>query len=271
MARPKKIYTQEEVNAMTEKRMQKLFEEGRIDDDMWQRWYDNQEEMRVLIEQAKEEVREENTKMKEENAKMERANRCTVQATEEGYVARFYRTHKYLGEVVIKTEDSAHSNTLRENARVQAINECQTIGIEWKPQVQKQAWERKYNTYMTDEEVAEDTLTLVTPVIERLVEKCRYNMVVNEMEISTVIAKESKLSYVENGRYTKNGAWCTADIELELDVMVDEHSMRMVFTVEMKSGQICKPKTTIAEWNEMVAREIELNGIEIYEEDKKSV
>ena len=38
MARAKKIYTQEEVNAMTEKRMQKLFNEGRIDDDMWQRW-----------------------------------------------------------------------------------------------------------------------------------------------------------------------------------------------------------------------------------------
>ena len=40
----------------------------------------------------------------------------------------------------------------------------------------------------------------------------------------------------------------------------------MVYMVNMKSGQICKPKTTIAEWNELVGKELELNGITIEQE-----
>lgn len=275
MARPKKIYTQEEVNAMTEKRMQKLFEEGRINDDMWQRWYDNQEETRVLTEQATEEVIEEDTKVKEENAKMERANKCTVQAIEEGYEVRFYRTHKYLGNMIITTcleepnGKHAHSNELRETSRMKAINECITIGIEWSPDQQKQAWERKYNTYMTDEEVAEDALTLVTPAVERLVEKCKFDMKLQGIEITAITPKESNLSYVENGRYTKSGAWCTADIEVTVKVEVMDTDIEILYNMEMKSGQICKPKTTIADWDLMVIREMELCGIEISVDEEK--
>lgn len=195
-----------------------------------------------------------------------RANRCTVQATEEGYVVHFYRTHKHIKDIEVKTTEGGHSNELREWARSFAIGQCPTYEIIWEPEMQKQAWERKYNTYNTDAEVSEDALTLITPAIDRLADKSRYDMVVNGIEVTDIRAKESSLTYVENGRYTKSGAWCVADIELEIDVTVGEHSMRMVYAMEMKSGQICKPKTTIAEWNEMVARELELNGIEIKEE-----
>lgn len=208
--------------------------------------------------------------VREENTKMERANRVAVQTTEGGYVARFYRTHKYLGEVVISTKDGEHSNALREEARVQAIAQCHTIGIEWKPEVQAQAWERKYNTYMTDEQVGEDALTLVTPAIERLVEKCKYNMELTGIKVTAVTPNPSNLSYVENGRYAKSGAWCCASIEVTVSTHTIGEDMDILFPMELKSGQICKPKTTIADWNLMVLNEMGLNGIEIPADEKKS-
>ena len=273
MARTRKVYTQEEVNAMTEKRMLKLFEDGRIDDDMVQRWYDNQEEIKQIVSDAEEEFKANiegtNNPTESEEVRMERANRCTVQAIEEGYEVRFYRTHKYIGSMTINT-DNKHSNELRESARVQAINGSATLGIEWNPKKQVQAWERKYNTYMTNEQVSEDAITLLHSTIERLVEKCKYDMELIDIEMSAIEPRPSNLSYVEHGRYSKSGAWCTADVEMSIKVHCIDQEMDILFPMEIKSGQICKPKTTIAEWNAMVLTEIGLNGIEIPNEEEVS-
>ena len=272
MARTKKIYTQEEVNAMTESRMQKLFNDGRIDDDMWQRWYDNQESISNLIESTKAEIQgnDNPNKKEKEEIKMERANRITVESIEQGYVAHFYRTHKHLIDIEIPTENSEHSNDLRESARELAIDMCGKYGIVWNPEKQNQAWDRKYNTYMTEEEITEDTITLVTPAIERLVEKCKYDTKLVAIEVATITPKKSNLSYIENGRYTKSGAWCCADIELLVKVKSSyfEDELEIRYNAELKSGQICKPKTTILEWNLITLNEIALNGIELPVEEK---
>jgi hypothetical protein len=201
--------------------------------------------------------------------KMERANRLTVETTEQGYVAHFYRTHKHIADIEIPTENNEHSNALRENARAIAIERCAEIGIEWKPEPQAQAWGRKYNTYLTDEQIAEDTLTLVRPAIERLVEKCKYDTTLVDIEVFSVAPKKSNLSYIENGRYTKSGAWCCANIELLVKVKSSyfEDTLEIRYIAELKSGQLCKPKTTILEWNLMTLDEIVLNGIELPAEE----
>lgn len=214
--------------------------------------------------------------MKEEEMvsmdRAERANRVTVQTTECGYEARFYRTHKLVCKVQSAetgwvADADANSTTNRESFRNYVCENASSYGVLWNPAKQGQAWERKHNTYMTDEEVAEDTLTLVTPVLERLASKGKHEMWIDTIEVTTVVPKESNLTYVEDGRYTKSGAWCVADIELEIDVIIGNlPAMRMVYSIEMKSGQICKPKMTIAEWNSLVDREMELNGIEVAEQ-----
>ena len=205
---------------------------------------------------------------------MMRANRVTVQTTENGYEARFYRTHKVLtviasNETEWRADESSNSTANRESFRQWVCDHAGQYGIEWNPAQQKQAWERKYNTYMTDEQVAEDALTLVTDAIHRLAEKCRYDMTIDSLEVTGITAKDSNLSYVEDGRYTKSGAWCVADIEITIGCHVAGQEMEMLYHMEMKSGQICKPKTTIAEWNEHMATEIEINGIEIPAKDGK--
>ena len=224
----------------------------------------------VATENVSRETAKEDTVMK-----MERANRITISTTENGFEGRFYRTHKLLATVIsdntnFKADESSNATTNREMYRTYLIEHSANWQIEYNPNKQEQAWKRKYNRYDTDEQVAEDTITLLTGTIDRLAEKCRYDMVISGIEVTDIRAKESNLEYVENGRYTKSDAWCVADIELELDVVVGEHSMRMLYRMEMKSGQICKPKMTIADWNEMVSKEMELNGIVIEQESKEA-
>lgn len=225
---------------------------------------------------ATENVSRETAQIKEDTVmKMERANRITISTTEDGFEGRFYRTHKLLATVTsdntdFKADESKNATTNREMYRNYLIEHSAEWQIEYNPNKQEQAWERKYNRYDTDEQVAEDTITLLTDTIDRLAEKCRYDMVISGIEVTDIRAKESNLEYVEDGRYTKSGAWCVADIELELDVVVGEHSMRMLYRMEMKSGQICKPKMTIADWNEMVSKEMELNGIVMEQESKEA-
>lgn len=201
---------------------------------------------------------------------MTRANRVAVQTTENGYEARFYRTHRHICTVASadtewQADENANATTNRESFRAWVCDHADQYDILWNPDKAEQAWERKHNTYLTDEDVAEDTLTLVAPSLERLADKSRYDMMIVSTEVSAVTPKESTLGYVENGRYTKSGAWCVADIELTVGTIINGNAVAILYNMEMKSGQICKPKTTIAEWNEMVARELELQGIVIEE------
>ena len=206
---------------------------------------------------------------------MKRANRVSVQTIENGYRATFYRTHKTIGQIdsmdtAWQANADANSTTNRESFRAWVCEHNAEWDIEWDSSKATQAWDRKYNTYMTDEQVSEDTITLITPALDRLAEKCKYDMVINGIEVTDIRAKESNLEYVEDGRYMKSGAWCVADIEVTITSSIVGQQMDMLYRMEMKSGQICKPKMTIAEWNEMVGKEIELNGIVIEQESKEA-
>ena len=199
---------------------------------------------------------------------MMRANRVTVQTTENGYKATFYRTHTIVADIHSENTEwqvdaDANSTTNRESYRAWICEHSAEWDIEWDSDKATQAWDRKYNTYMTDEQVAEDTITLITPALDRLAEKCRYDMEMTGLEVTAVSPIDTDLTYVEDGRYTKSGAWCMAQIEVSVTVEIAGQAMDMVYMVNMKSGQICKPKTTIAEWNELVGKELELNGITI--------
>lgn len=206
---------------------------------------------------------------------MTRANRITVQTVENGYRATFYRTHKTIGQIdsmdtTWQADADANSTTNRESFRAWVCDNAGLWDIEWNPATQQQAWERKYNTYMTDEQVSEDTITLITPTLDRLADKCKYDMEIAGIEVTAVSPVDTDLTYVEDGRYTKSGAWCMAQIEVSIAVEIAGQTMDMVYMVSMKSGQIYKPKTTIAEWNELVGKELELNGITIEQESKEA-
>lgn len=203
--------------------------------------------------------------------KMERANRVAVQVTGEGFRGSFYRTHKLIITIDSANTDwcaneEANATTNRESYRNYLTEHAGEFGVDWNPSKSTQAWERKYDKYFTDEEVSEDALTLIASSIERLADKSRYDMTIVSTEVTAITPKESTLTYVDHGRYMKSGAWCVADIEVTIGTIVNGKAMAILYNMEMKSGQICKPKTTIAEWNEMISREADLQGIVIEEE-----
>lgn len=196
-----------------------------------------------------------------------RANRVAVTVIEGGFEAKFYRTHAYVGSIISNgtwvADTEANATTNRENFRTWVCEHAEEYGIVWSPAKAEQAWERKHNTYMTDDEVNEDACTLVAPTLERLADKCRFDMSIVDIEMVGLTPKASTLGYVTDGRYNKSGAWCVADIEMSIQTLIGGREVEIPFQMEIKSGQICKPKMTIAEFNEHVAQELDLQGIVI--------
>lgn len=196
---------------------------------------------------------------------VERANRVSVQATEQGYVARFYRTHKLVAEIqsqdtAFEPAEDANKTVQREAFRAYTIEHSAEYGVSFDNGKAEQAWDRKYQAYATDEQVSEDAITLLTPMISRLVEKCKYQVSLAEIQILSVDAEDTNFSYIEDGRYASNGNWAWADITMQ--VVLDE-GIELEYHMALKSGQICKPKLTIAEFEDMLKTESELAGVEL--------
>lgn len=196
---------------------------------------------------------------------VERANRVSVQATEQGYVARFYRTHKLVAEIqsqdtAFEPAEDANKTVQREAFRVYAIEHSAEYGISFDNGKAEQAWDRKYQAYATDEQVSEDAITLLTPMIDRLVEKCKYQVSLAEIKMLVIVAEDTNFSYIENGRYASNGNWAWADITM---LVVLNEGIEFEYHMALKSGQICKPKLTIAEFEDMLKTEADLAGVEL--------
>lgn len=175
------------------------------------------------------------------NEKFERANRVGMEVSEKGYVAHFYRTHKHIGDIEVETVDHAHSNEARELARKFAIDQCPQYNIEWNPDYQEQAWERKYMKYATDEQVGEDAITLMNLALTGVADKLGYEW---STEFASIYAKKTDLSYVEDGKYTKDGCWAWADIVVDVTLTKEDFSIELPMEMELVSGQIKKCKLT---------------------------
>lgn len=207
---------------------------------------------------------------------MTRANRVTIQSTDNGFKGVFYRTHTKLATIesadtAWKADPNANSTTNREGFRSWLISNADAYEIAWAPELQTQAWARKYNVYETDEQVSEDAVTLVMEAIERLAVKGKHTLDCIDITVDSIVPKQTTLTYVKNGRYEKNGAWCMAEISLTISAILYGQQIEIPYTMEMVSGQIKKPKTTIADWNEILLNEIGLQNIEIpSKEDAKT-
>lgn len=223
-----------------------------------------------MARRKKSEVQEvQETKVQDsKEMKIMRANRITVVTKDEELVGRFFLTHKLVAEIHQaecgwEEDKDAKATAKRESFRGYLIKHSKDFGVDWNPTKQTQAWNRKFNKYYEFCEVEEDTKTLITPLIERLVEKCKYEVTLDEINVTDIVPRPSNLEYVEDGRYSSSGAWCVGDILVNVEMFIQDHSFLVELEVNMKSGQICKPKLTIAQFEGMVADELELRGIEV--------
>lgn len=189
---------------------------------------------------------------------MARANRVVVRTENNGYVAEFFKTHKSIA-VVEQSEtswvaDKTHNSTqARESFRTWVQNHAEEYGVDWIPELQAQAWERKYWKYETDEQVEEDAYTLMAWTIHRLADATEYPIEVTGVKLDAIVPMDSPLSYVENGRYTKNGNWAVATVRLAVELTWDDQVEEIAYDIEMRSGQLTKIKMNKEEFKAMVA------------------
>lgn len=189
---------------------------------------------------------------------MARANRVVVRTEADGYVAEFFKTHKSI--MVVASEDTDwvadknHNATQsREAFRTWVQNHADEFGVDWSPELQAQAWERKYWKYETDEQVEEDAIELMGWTIKSLCEKVGLTVSLGEISLDSIVPMESPLSYVENGKYTKNGNWAVAQVNLEVRATIEGTEIDIIYPIEMRSGQLTKIKLTKDEIQQMVA------------------
>lgn len=186
-----------------------------------------------------------------------RANRVVVRTEQDGYVAEFFKTHKSIA--VVASEDTNwvrqkdHNPTqAREDFRTWVQAHSSEFGVAWIPEYQAQAWERKYWKYETDEQVEEDAITLMAWTIRSICEKVGLDVEMGKMALDSIVPMESPLSYVEHGKYTKNGNWAVAQVNLDVTATIEGTEINIIYPIEMRSGQLTKIKLTKEEIKAMV-------------------
>lgn len=189
---------------------------------------------------------------------MARANRVVVRTEGDAFVAEFFKTHKSIAVVEQRetswVADETHNPTQRREAfRTWVQNHADEFGVDWLPELQEQAWERKYWKYETDAQVEEDAFTLMKYTIRRLAEATGYGVTVKAIALDAIVPNKSDLSYIENGKYVKNGNWAVATVNLAVTLDWNGEAEEIIYPIEMRSGQLTKIKMTSAEFKSMVA------------------
>ena len=189
---------------------------------------------------------------------MARANRVVVRVEADQYVAEFYKTHKSIA-VVEQADtnwvaDKTHNSTqARESFRTWVQNHAEEFGVDWSPEYQQQAWDRHYWKYENDAQVEEDAIELMAWTIRKVCEGCGLEVRMGEMALDSIVPMDSPLSYVEHGKYTKNGNWAVAQVNIEVRCSIEGTDIDIIYPIEMRSGQLTKIKLTKDEIKAMVA------------------
>lgn len=210
-----------------------------------------------------------------------RANRVAVKTDGcGGYVADFYRTHKFVGTVLsndtewVKPE-SANKSGEREAFRQYVIDNSEKFGIEWKPQDMRADNNIRRARYETDEMLVDDALEMLRPQIKTLVDKCKYEVklidIVHEDIVpmsKTATGRDLKTMGITEGKYNRSGNWAWADIKFAITLKYRdcEEEIYMMTTMNLVSGQLKKVGMGITEFNSNVRYEIIESGIATAEE-----
>lgn len=188
---------------------------------------------------------------------MARANRVVVNRTENGnWQADFYKTHKLVGKCNSKGTDWKSVGTTqtadRESFRTWAIENADKYGVEWKPELQTQAWDRKYDRYETDAQVERDSAELMWHTVRELAEKCEYKASLTEITLDSIVPIHDAPDYCTDGKYNKNGNWAWADLQMDVQIVINDTPISIIYPMQIISGQIKKIKLTKTDIDQMI-------------------
>jgi hypothetical protein len=192
----------------------------------------------------------------------ERANRVSVQAVgEEGFEARFFRTHTQVGSVMstqsfeqdgeqvgFQPDPKDNKTAQREAFRKWVCEHADRFGIAWDPTDRRSTDNKRAPKYDTDETLRVDVVALVTDDIRGFVDGCKIEGLtlvgidaedIVPMTTSPKGADLSKLGVLD-GKYA-NGNWAWATISVVATVKLDKVETYVSMKCTLVSGQLKKP------------------------------
>ena len=197
-----------------------------------------------------------------------RANKVTVNVVGDGYKADFYRTHKHIcsvmsDETTFKPVEGMTKSGVRELFRAHVIEHAEDYGVEWNPADMRADNNIRKASYPTDQDLVEDAMAMVLPMMKQLAESCKYPVEwrgISYEDISSVdhTAKGTPLSTlgIIDGKYEKSGNWAWATIGFTVTLGYKAEEIYMPVKMELVSGQLKKPKLGITAFNATVKQEI---------------
>ena len=193
---------------------------------------------------------------------MKRANRVVVNRTEDGnWRADFYKTHKIVGTCNSKgttwVSTGLTQTADRESFRAWAIENADKYGVRWQPELQQQAWDRKYDKYENNAQVERDASELMWWTVSTLAEKCKYKAVLKQITLDSIIPMYKTPTgkptlYCTDGKYDKNGNWAWADLQMDVQITINDTPINIIYPMQIVSGQIKKIKLTKTDIDQMI-------------------
>lgn len=188
---------------------------------------------------------------------MERANRCTVQANKEGYVARFWRTHKELKTVTdtqaqtqgYTPDANLNSTAQRELYRAWVCKNAGLFGVEYDPEDRRTAQNMFPSKYDSDAVLNMWAVKIVGEDIQEWIGKIRGEykvpMTITGIEADEIVPMVARKGKPVQAKYG-NGNWAYATIPVVATVEIADKESKpqygyVTMNVELVSGQLKKP------------------------------
>lgn len=213
-----------------------------------------------------------------------RANRLTVKALTNGTLqADLFRTHKHIATInssdtSYQPQPDANKSAIREGFRAYVADHASEFGIDYDPTDRRTAENMRKASYLTEDDIREDAIAMITPDIEVFLSKMPHadlitghSIAIETLTPKTHTSKGTDLSTmgIENGKYASNGKYAWLDIEgTVIMTTIKGEDIYKTFTLELVSGQLKKSRMTQTQWN-LDAKQ-SLADIGIVDEDPKA-
>lgn len=208
-----------------------------------------------------------------------RANRVTVKANGENFVADFYRTHKAIASMHSENtewnppQDATNKSAARESFRQYAISHAEDVNVDWKPQDMRTEGNIRKQRYTSDQELIDDATSMIMPEMRALVDKCKYGIEWGGVQYEDIVpltqtgtGRDLSTMGIIDGKYEKSGNWAWAEVVFMTVFKYKGEECYIKTVMQLVSGQLKKTGIGITEFNNRVKAEIIDAGLATAEE-----
>lgn len=178
---------------------------------------------------------------------IERANKVTVNITEQGFEAKFFKTHKHVA--TIQSTDTAfpmnpqiNKSAQRELFRLWVCENASEYGVNWRPEDMRADVNKMPNKYDTDELLMTTSVNLIKGDILEWAEKKTDLIQVIDIQADHIIPVTDHKGKLVSSKYG-NGNWAYAQVQIIVTVRraQDGEEYYVVLATSLVSGQLKKP------------------------------